>query len=333
MIQKQRWYLVGGIVTGVIVLVAIANAIGMFSARGLQTPATVSNTDKFAASPPTSQNAPSGLASGNTVDESVPRTGGGGGGGGGGTGQIAPSQPLEKRIVLKDATMSITVADPAAIIGSISKMAEDIGGWVVTSNSYQQISASGVKLTYGNITIRVPAEKLNTVLGQINSAAVSVDSVNVTGEDVTEQYTDLSSQLTNLQSAESDLRKIMDSATKTEDVLAVYEQLTITRGQVEQIQGKLKFYDQSAAYSSIAVTLSPRQDNKPLDVGGWQPGNTIKAAVESLVHLGQSLVDLLIWLAIVVLPFIVLLYIAYRLIRRFRPKQARAMATIEAHQE
>ena len=243
-------------------------------------------------------------------------------------GQTTVQQPVQNRIVLKNATLSMTVADPAATITTISKMATELSGWVVTSNTYQRDNASGAKQTYGNVTVRVPADKLDSALEQIKASAVSVDSLNVTGEDVTEQYTDLNSQLTNLQTAQDDLRKIMDSATKTEDVLAVYNQLSTIRGQIDVIQGKLKFYDQSAAYSSIAVTLSPSADGAPLQIGGWQPGSTLKSAFEALVHLVQGLVDLLIWLIVVVLPFAILLYIAYRIYRRFWPRTAQAAVSV-----
>jgi hypothetical protein len=239
-----------------------------------------------------------------------------------------PTQIAQNRIVLKNATVSITVNDAAATVSAISKIASDEGGWIVNSNTYQQASGSGAKLTYGTITIRVPAAKLDSILDQIKVSAVSVDNVNITGTDVTDQYTDLSSQLTNLKSAEDQLRKIMDSATKTEDVLAVFRQLTDIRGQIEVIQGKLKYYDQAAAYSSIAVTLTPSIDSKPLDVGGWQPGNTIRTAFESLVHIVQALADILIWLVIVILPFAIVAYVIYRISRRFWP-QAKPSSTEE----
>src|SRR5215813_12961591 len=123
----------------------------------------------------------------------------------GSTAQIRVQQPLQARIVLRNATMSVTIADPGTTITNISKMAAELNGWVVSSNTYQQVNSAGTKQTYGNITIRVPAEKLDSALEQIKTSAVSVESLNVTGEDVTEQYTDLNSQLTNLQTAQTDL--------------------------------------------------------------------------------------------------------------------------------
>jgi hypothetical protein len=233
----------------------------------------------------------------------------------------AQDQSTQNRVVLKNATLAITVKDPASTIDAISKIASDQGGWIVSSNAYQQTSSTGAQQTYGSITIRVPSDKLDSILNQIRAAALSVDNVNVTGEDVTDQYTDLNSQLTNLQSAQVQLQKIMDSATKTEDVLAVFNQMTSINGQIEVIKGKLKFFDQSAAYSSIAVTLSPSADSKPLAIGGWQPSGTVKDAVQTLVQILQGLVDIAIWLIIVVLPFAIVAFLAYRVYRRFRPRR------------
>ena len=47
----------------------------------------------------------------------------------------------------------------------------------------------------------------------------------------------------------------MEEATKTEDVLSVFNQLTQVREQIEVIKGQMQYYEQSAALSSISVEL------------------------------------------------------------------------------
>ncbi|MEP7284890.1 MAG: DUF4349 domain-containing protein [Chloroflexota bacterium] len=230
----------------------------------------------------------------------------------------APQQVAQKRIVLKNATLAIVVQDTAQTLNAIADTAEKLGGWVVNSTTSQQIRNNNVKLTYGTITIRVPAEKLTDTLTTIRSAAVSVQSENITGDDVTQNYTDLTSQLTNLEAAEAQLRKIMESTDKTVDVLAVYRELITVRGQIERIKGQLKYYDEASAYSSITVTLSPEDTAQPLVIAGWHPGSTARTAIQTLVSLLQNITDAAIWLAIVVLPFAVLVLIIGFLYRRFR---------------
>jgi hypothetical protein len=240
---------------------------------------------------------------------------------GGAPGSVPPAQPaLERRIVLKNASVQLVVKDTAENLASIASLATKLGGWVVNSNSYQNAGRGGTKLTYGSITIRVPAEKLDEAMQQIKTGAESVTAENVTGQDVTQQYTDLTSQLTNLQAAEEQLRKIMDAAVKTDDVLAVYKQLVDVRGRIEVIKGQIKFYDESAAFSSITISLTPSEADQPLQIGGWQPGATIKNAVTALVNALQGLADVLIWLVLVALPLLLILGIPglliYRVVRR-----------------
>jgi hypothetical protein len=235
--------------------------------------------------------------------------------------QYSDANITDTRIVLKNASLNLVVDDTAATLRTIATDAEEMGGWVVASNSYQNSTATGSMLTYGSITVRVPAAKLNDILARFKALAVTVNTENITGEDVTQRDTDLKSQLTNLEAAETQLRKIIDGATKTEDVLAVYRELTNVRGQIEVIKGQIKYYDEAATFSSVAVNLTPSEASKPLVIGGWEPGSTIKNAIQTLVRTLQGLVDLAIWLAIVVLPFALVLLVIIWLYRRRKPRR------------
>ena len=72
-----------------------------------------------------------------------------------------------KRIILKNADISMIVMDPAEVMDTIIKMAEDYGGWVVSSNLHQVMGKKGTEIPYATITIRVPAERLNKTLDEI----------------------------------------------------------------------------------------------------------------------------------------------------------------------
>jgi len=112
----------------------------------------------------------------------------------------ATSEPAnlnpQQRIVLKNASLTLTVQDPAQTVNQITQLAEGAGGWVVNSNT-TGAEYSGNKVAQGTISVRVPADKFLTVLDQIKASAVSVDSETITGEDVTQKYVDLNGQLTN----------------------------------------------------------------------------------------------------------------------------------------
>ncbi len=234
-----------------------------------------------------------------------------------------PASPAaaQDRIVIKNAIISVVVSNPAESLTAINKMAADMGGWVVSSTTSQ--TRAGVSAAQASIVIRVPADRLNEALDRIKAGVVSVESENITGQDVTQQYTDLTSQLTNLEAAEAQLRKLMDSAGKTDDVLSVYRELVKVRGDIERIKGQLQYFKESAAYSSITVTLLPNKADKPIEIAGWRPGETLKGAFEALVNTLQGVVNVAIWLIVFVLPLVVVIGLPVWLIARFVRRRQR----------
>ena len=208
-----------------------------------------------------------------------------------------------ERIVIKNANLTIAVEDPAASVKTITSMAEEMGGFVVTSNIYHTTLSSGAEVPRASITIRVPAERLNEAMDQIKSESDQpVMDETINSQDVTEDYTDLQSRLRNLETAEAQLQEIMDDAFKTDEVLSVYQQLTQVREQIEVTKGRIQFYEQSAALSSISVDLLANAAVIPLSVGGWQPSGIARQALQTLINVLQMLVNVLIYLVLLVLP-------------------------------
>jgi hypothetical protein len=219
------------------------------------------------------------------------------------------------RLVIKNASLSIAVDDPLKSMDNISHMAEAMGGFVVTADMYQQSLSNGLKVPQVSMTIRVPAERLDEALTTIKKETTQpIITENESSQDVTAEYTDLNSRLTNLQAAEKQLQEIMASATKTEDVLSVYSQLVSVREQIELIKGQMKYYEQSAALSSISIQLIPNAANQPITVAGWQPKGVAKQAIQSLIKTLQSLADFGIKLVLNYIPVLLVIFVPIGLI-------------------
>jgi hypothetical protein len=246
----------------------------------------------------------------------------------------------QQRIVLMNADLSIVVVDPGSAMKTITKMANDMGGFVVNSQLTKVQTSNGIEVPQATITVRVPAEQLTTAMDQIKAlvkdSQTDILSENVTGQDVTKEYTDLKSQLLNLQQAETQLQKIMDSATKTQDVLDVYNQLVQVRQQIDVLQGQIQYYDQASRLSAISVTIQAQEAVAPLTVGGWQPVGTARNALQALVNSLKFLANAGIWIIIYILPMLVaialpiwLLVIIIRAIVR-RNKKRKVVVTVAA---
>lgn len=223
----------------------------------------------------------------------------------------------QARLVAMSVDLSIVVADPQKKSDAIYQMAQALGGYLVSENMSQVYTPSGNTVPQGTISVRVPADKLDTALSQIKAGVVSVQSENRSGQDVTSQYVDLQSQLTNLQKAEQDLQAIMDQAqnnpgnnstTKTQDVLNVYNQIVSIRGQIEQIQGQMKYIDETTSTAAINVTLVAEETIKPITIGGWKPQGVAYDAVQSLVKFLQGFVNFIIYFVLLVLPILIVVF-------------------------
>jgi hypothetical protein len=225
---------------------------------------------------------------------------------------VSAPLPEVRRLVIKDASMTIVVDDPSGSMESITRLADEMGGFVVSANLYQIRTENGAEVPRASITIRVPAERLDEALTRIRAESeLPPQSEDINSQDVTREYTDLQSRLRNLEAAEAQLQEIMGSAVKTEDVLNVYNELVRVREEIEVIKGQIQYYEQSAALSAVRVELLPNEAVQPLTIGGWQPIGVAKTAVQALINTLKVLAKVVIWLVIYVLPVLLVIAIIF----------------------
>lgn len=235
-----------------------------------------------------------------------------------------------ERMVIYNADMRISVEDPEATMQTIIEMAEDAGGYVVSSNLYKTYTDRG-NLPQANLMVRVPAGRLNSIMESIKSLTPNpkddVLAENVSGQDVTAEFTDLESRLRNLEAAEQALVELMEDAQDPQDVLDVFSELTYYRGEIEIVKGRMRYLEESAALSALSVDIVAKRSLQPIEIVGWEPQGTAKAAIEALIEAGQFIVDALIWFGIFCLPFLIPLgVVVYFLVRYFRKRKAQKKA-------
>jgi hypothetical protein len=222
------------------------------------------------------------------------------------------SRESQTRLIIKNASLSIVVEGPGDTMAFITELASEFGGFVVESNFYRIQLDGGLEVPEANITIRVPSEKLDQALLEIKALAGEVLNENISGQDVTQEYTDLESRLRNLEKAEEQLTVIMEQAWETEDVLNVYNQLVYKQEEIELIKGQMKYYEQSAALSAISISIQANEAVQPLKIGSWQPVGVAKQALQALINTLKFLANMLIWIALYILPVALILFYPVR---------------------
>jgi hypothetical protein len=230
---------------------------------------------------------------------------------------------IAERMVIHTVELRLIVKDTQVSLQAVQSLANEMGGYVANSRTWhteEQLSAS--------LTLRIPADQLNTALEKLRALALEVDGESITGEDVTQEYVDLEARLRNEEAYEKELLALLtetrERTSDAEDILAVYERLTEVRGRIEQIKGRMQYLENMSAMATITVELIPSELMQPITVAGWHPTGTARSAVRALVNALQFFVDAVIWivlfglpvLIIIAVPFIVLWYVIRRLRRR-----------------
>lgn len=168
------------------------------------------------------------------------------------TSQASPAgQNLDtERKIVRTANMALVVEDVPATIVQISAMAVKFTGFVVSSNVL-----GDKERMFGNISIRIPAERFDEVMNALRALAIQVSSETTNSQDVTEEFVDLNARLKNLQATEAQLLLILQKADKVTDILAVQRELSNVRSQIEQTKGRIQFLERTSATSLINVSL------------------------------------------------------------------------------
>jgi len=211
------------------------------------------------------------------------------------------------RVIIYTGDISLVVRDTREAMDNITQIAAEQGGFVSGSNVFE----SGDALR-GSMTIRIPAERYQDTLSQLREMSLRVERESTSSQDVTEEFTDLQARKTNLEVAEKALQELLEERQRigsTSDILEVHRELTNIRGQIEQIEGRLRYLANQAALSTITIQLTPDILYQPISVAGWEPQGVAREAVQALIVALQSLGTMVIWFVVLILPLLIILAI------------------------
>ncbi len=243
----------------------------------------------------------------------------------------------QKRMIRKSASLNIQVADPIDASAKISALADEMGGFVVSSTNTQEYYNSEISLPKANLSIRVPAERLNEMIDFVESltsdSSKYVSNKRIYGTDITSDYVDTKSRLASLEKTRDKLYEIMDTAANAEEALEIYNRISEVETDIEVYKGQIKYMEESVALSSIEIQISSIRPAPIHTVQVWSIGEVISDAFESLLDSCKDVIEILINLIIVVIPVIIIIalpialivFLAWKLIRKKKAKKAKIM--------
>jgi hypothetical protein len=136
------------------------------------------------------------------------------------------------------------MVDQAAIASSIDRAidaAEALGGYLAGRKDH-------------SVVVRVPSAHFRDALTAMEKLG-EVTHRSVSAEDVSEQYSDLEVRLQNLRATRQRLQEFLAKSGSMPDMLTVEHELERVAGEIESIEGKMRFLRSRAAFSTITLEL------------------------------------------------------------------------------
>jgi len=225
-------------------------------------------------------------------------------------GGYAPVQTTD-RLVVQESSLSLVVKDVRDGVDKIEQKAKETGGFMISSSLSKPEDAP-----YGNISVRIPADKLKEVLDYYRKLAIKVSSENLYGYDVTDQYVDIQARLDTLAKTKAKFEEILKSAIRVQDLLEVNRELINLQVQIDNLKGQQKYLEQTAKLAKVTVYLSTDELALPYAPSkSFRPSVIFKQAVRSLIGAFRSIATALIWI-IVFVPVWVPALLIYRFLKK-----------------
>ena len=178
---------------------------------------------------------------------------------------VGKNAAIERKII-KNYNLSVQVDDLDAAYEEISSLATEYSGYVVSGESHDYEGS-----TYQEcwLSIRVDADLVDTVIGRISDLG-NVENNSFTTNDITTEYYDIQTRLEQYRAQEARLMELYAQAETIQDLISLESELTRVTGEIESLEGSIRYYDQLTALSLIDIYLyTPNAYTQTVEPTGW----------------------------------------------------------------
>ncbi len=109
----------------------------------------------------------------------------------------------------------------------------------------------------GRVVVKVPSRRFRETMSQVD-AGFEVERRNVKAEDVSAEFHDLEVRLENLRATRKRLEQFLEKSATLADTLAVERELERVAGEIDRIQGRLRFLRAHTSMSTLTVQVTEK---------------------------------------------------------------------------
>jgi len=207
------------------------------------------------------------------------------------------------RKIIYDAQVELVVENVDPVAKKVGTLIQEARGYIAEQN----VTGSPGSLRSMHWRFRIPVEQFDSFVVSIVSLG-ELERNNRTSQDVSEQYYDIEARIKNKKVEEQTLNKILQERSgKLEDVLKIEIELSRVRGEIEQLEGKIRVLENLSSLATLNLNVREREKYAPPAPAvadfPTQVARTWDGAILGLVNHGKSL---LLWAVswVIWIPFL-----------------------------
>ncbi|RLL46792.1 DUF4349 domain-containing protein [Oceanobacillus piezotolerans] len=174
--------------------------------------------------------------------------------------QVQQVETNTERKIIYNAHLNVEVKNFESSYTNIQNQVAEFDGYVVESSTF---GATEGNPPSGQITARIPQTDFRSFIQLVEDGSSKVIDSSVSGQDVTEEYVDLESRLSSKQVVEKRLLGFMEQAEKTEDLLAISNDLATVQEEIEQIVGRMNYLENKSDLATVTIFLQENNTSLP----------------------------------------------------------------------
>ena len=210
-----------------------------------------------------------------------------------------------KRVIIYTATVDLVVENLTSGQNKLMQLVKANDGYIAETNVGGE---SGEQRT-GSWKVRVPVEKYEAFMAGAQRLG-ELQTINSSSQDVTAEFYDVAARIKNKQVEEARLQELLRRATgKLSEVLQVEKELSRVRGEIEQLQGRIRVLSDLSSLTTVTISMREIKDYVPpapptfaTEIARQFSGSigVMKSVGKGLVLLGAALLP---WLPLALLGF------------------------------
>ncbi len=223
------------------------------------------------------------------------------------------------RKIIYDGEVDLIVKDVGPIAKQVVTFIQDARGYIAEQ------STTGSPGTPRSMRwkLRVPVDQFESLVQKV-VALGELEQNKRTSQDVTEQFYDIEAHIKNKKAEEKSLTKILDERTgKLEDVLRIETELSRVRGEIEQLEGKIRVLENLSSLATLVLSVHEREkfEPPPPAVADFptQVARTWESSLHGLINLGKAFilwaVNWVLWIPLLIVAGLLAWVILRRLFK------------------